>query len=76
MPSACVHVQEDPTLITDIRADLQEECGKFGTVKKILLFDVTENCMLIVLRILVRALHSGTSLGGLYIIRTIQQPLH
>lgn len=35
-------IQEDPTLITDIRADLQEECGKFGTVKKILMFDVCD----------------------------------
>ena len=33
--------QEDPTLITDIKTDLQEECGKFGTVKKILVFDVS-----------------------------------
>lgn len=40
MFSAVCLPQEDPTLITDIRADLQEECGKFGTVKKILLFDV------------------------------------
>ena len=38
----CVCVsQEDPTLITDIKTDLQEECGKFGTVKKILVFDVS-----------------------------------
>lgn len=36
----CVCVQEDPTLITDIREDIQEECSKFGDVKKILLFDV------------------------------------
>ena len=33
-------LQEDPTLITDIRGDIQEECSKFGTVKKILMFDV------------------------------------
>ncbi len=36
-----VCAQEDPTLITDIREDIQEECGKFGTVKKILIFDVS-----------------------------------
>ena len=35
----CV-LQDDPTLITDIRGDIQEECSKFGTVKKILMFDV------------------------------------
>ena len=33
-------IQEDPTLITDVRSDLQEECEKFGIVKKILVFDV------------------------------------
>lgn len=35
-----IQSQEDPTIITDIRSDIQEECSKFGTVKKILLFDV------------------------------------
>ncbi|XP_019848654.1 PREDICTED: HIV Tat-specific factor 1-like [Amphimedon queenslandica] len=29
----------DPTLITDIRDDLREECSKFGEVKKVLVFD-------------------------------------
>ena len=33
--------QDDPTLITDIKSDLNEECSKFGTVKKILIFDVS-----------------------------------
>ncbi|XP_064405365.1 17S U2 SnRNP complex component HTATSF1-like [Halichondria panicea] len=31
--------EEDPTLITDIRSDLREECEKFGIVKKIMVFD-------------------------------------
>jgi hypothetical protein len=35
-----LYIQADPTIITEIRGDIQEECGKFGTVKKILLFDV------------------------------------
>ena len=38
----CPPCQEDPTLITDIRSDLREECEKFGIVKKIMVFDVSE----------------------------------
>lgn len=34
-------IQADPTLITDIRDDLREECSKFGEVKKVLIFDVS-----------------------------------
>jgi hypothetical protein len=29
-------------LINEIKDDLREECGKFGVVKKILLFDVSK----------------------------------
>lgn len=37
----CTHaLQEDPTVLNDIRDDLRQECEKFGTVKKILIFDV------------------------------------
>ena len=31
--------EADPTLITDIRDDLKQECEKFGPIKKIMIFD-------------------------------------
>lgn len=33
--------QADPTLITDIRDDLKQECEKFGPTKKFMIFDVS-----------------------------------
>ena len=33
-------LKEDPTVLNDIRDDLRQECEKFGTVKKIMIFDV------------------------------------
>ena len=36
-----IHTQEEPTLINDIREDMTTECGKFGTVKKCLIYDVS-----------------------------------
>lgn len=45
-PLPSVHaLQEDATLINDIRDDLREECEKFGVVKKVLLFDVRLLCL-------------------------------
>ena len=32
--------KEDPTVLNDIRDDLRQECEKFGTVKKIMIYDV------------------------------------
>ena len=32
-------------LINEIRDDLREECEKFGTVKKVLLFDVRDGAL-------------------------------
>ena len=35
--------QEDPTQINDIREDVMGECEKFGTVKKIIIYDVSSD---------------------------------
>lgn len=49
MPLACLQVspppslfsQEDPLVLNEYRDDLRTECERFGTVKKVILFDVS-----------------------------------
>lgn len=37
----CLWSQEDPLVLNEYRDDLRTECEKFGTVKKVILFDVS-----------------------------------
>lgn len=37
----CLVPQEDPLVLNEYRDDLRTECEKFGTVKKVILFDVS-----------------------------------
>ena len=39
-------LQEDPTLINDIREDVTGECEKFGPAKKCIIYDVSGTLLL------------------------------
>ena len=41
-------LEEDPSLLLDLKVDVREECGTLGDVTNVVLYDVTESLVSLV----------------------------